>query len=174
MTTNFYSTNSRPFALVRNYSPAIDRFFFIKHHQRNPKAKDSRPTQKIIMKQMDQNINYKLKLISCGIEIQKNQWTRKIQSVYGNKRFSKTNNTVIKDFDKTNPCGGEILIKSVENSGNIKKECLSGECSWDGQSLNTAPINSNPEKKLKIKNIEPFKFRRTNIHNRKSKSIFAL
>lgn len=173
MTTNFYSTNSRPFALVRNYSPAIDRFFFIKHHQRNPKAKDSRPTQKIIMKQMDQNINYKLKLITCKIEIQKNQWTRKIQSVYGNKSFSKTNNSGIKGCDKVNPCGGEMLVKSVEKSWNIKKECFSGEGSWDGHSLSTA-INSNQEKKINIKNIEALKFRRRKVCNGKSKSIFAL
>ena len=73
MTTNFYSTNSRPFPLVRTSTHAISRYFSSKTYQRNPRVKDSRPLQKFIMKQMDQKIDYKLKLLSCGIEIQKDQ-----------------------------------------------------------------------------------------------------
>lgn len=143
MTTNFYSTNSRPFSLVRNFSPAVDRYFSLKKNQRNPKAKDSRPLQKIIMKQMEQNIDYKLKLISCGIEIQKNQWMRKIQRVYGDKMFSRANKIVIKDLEKLHISGRDILAVSINDFDRKPRYVLS-----------STPLKSYSEKNLNVKNLK--------------------
>lgn len=162
MTTNFYSSNSRPFSLVRNYSPAIDRFFSIKQNQRNPKAKDSRPMQKIIMKQMDQSIDYKLKLISCGIEIQKNQWMRKIQRVYGDKSFSRVNKVVIKDLDKVHVSGRDILAVSINDFDRKPRYALS-----------STPIKSYSEKLLNLKNTDSINHRRKKLNGSLSKSTFV-
>ena len=163
MTTNFYSTNSRPFSLVRNSSPAVNRFFSLKHNQRTPKAKDSRPTQKIIMKQMEQSIDYKLKLISCGIEIQKNQWLRKIQRIYGEKLFSRANKIVIKDLNKLHISGRDILAVSINDFDRKPRYALS-----------STPLKSYSEKQLTTKNIkipETLQPRRKNVYGSLSKSL---
>lgn len=160
MTTNFYSASSRPFSLVRSHSPAIDRFFSIKHNQRNPKVKDTRPMQKIIMKQMDQNIDYKMKLISCGIEIQKNQWIRKIQRVYGDKAYSRCNKIIVKDLDKVHVTGRDILSVSINDFDRKPRYALSA-----------APLKSYSQKQLNIKNSEPVKPRMKKNFSSLSKSF---
>lgn len=139
MTTNFFSKNSRPFSLVRNTSPAVDRYFSLKNNQRNPRVKDSRPVRKIIMKQMDQNIDHKLKLISCGIEIQKNQWMRKIQRVFGDKSFSRGSKIIVKDLEKLHISGRDILAVSINDFDRKPRYALS-----------STPLKSYSEKKLNI------------------------
>ena len=142
MTTNFYATKSRPFSLVRNNSPAVDRYFSLKPNQRNPKAKDSRPMQKIIMKQMEQNIDYKLKLISCGIEIQKNQWLRKIQRVFGDQNLTKGSKVIVKNLEKLHVSGRDILAVSINDFDKKPRYALS-----------STPLKSYSEKLLNVSGV---------------------
>jgi hypothetical protein len=95
------------------------------------------------MKQMEQNIDYKLKLISCGIEIQKNQWMRKIQRVYGDKMFSRANKIVIKDLEKLHISGRDILAVSINDFDRKPRYVLS-----------STPLKSYSEKNLNVKNLK--------------------
>ena len=77
------------------------------------------------MKQMEQNIDYKLKLISCGIEIQKNQWLRKIQRVFGDKNSTKGSRIIVKNLDKMHVSGRDILAVSINDFDKKPRYALS-------------------------------------------------
>jgi hypothetical protein len=162
MTTNFYSANSRPFSLVRSYTPSAGRFLAISSNQRFPQAKDSRPMQKIIMKQMDQSKDYKMKLISHGIEIQKNQWLRKIQRVYGDINFSRGTKIIVKDLDRVKVSGRDILAVSINDFDRKPRYALS-----------STPLKSQSEKNLLKKHPDSLHIRKNNNYNSLSKSFFV-
>ena len=160
MTTNFYSSNSRPFPLVRSSSPGANRFFMVKQNQRNPKVKDSRPVQKIIMKQMDQSIDYRMKLISCGIQIQKDQWMRKIQRLYGDCSFSRGKKVIVKDLDKVHVSGRDILAVNIDDFDRKPR-----------YELTSAPLKSYSEKNLSMKNPESLQPRRQKVYGSASRGM---
>lgn len=154
MTTNFYSYNSRPFPMVRSSSPGTNHFFVVKGNMRHPKAKDSRPMQKIIMKQMDQSIDYKLKLMDCGIEIQKDQWMRKIQRLYGESSFNRGRKVIVKDLDKVHISGRDILAVNINDFDRKPRYALS-----------STPLKSYSQKNLAVKNPESLQPRRAKVYS---------
>ena len=147
MAKNYNTAKSRPLSQVRNSTPAVDRYFSVKPLPKNPRVKDSRPTQKIIMKQMEQNIDYKLKLISCGIEIQKNQWLRKIQRVFGDKNSTKGSRIIVKNLDKMHVSGRDILAVSINDFDKKPRYALS-----------SSPLKSYSEKILNVNALRTNEF----------------
>jgi hypothetical protein len=134
----------------------------VKQNQRNPRVKDSRPVQQIIMKQMDQSIDYKMKLISCGIEIQKDQWMRKIQRLCGDCSFSRGKKIIVKDLDKVHVSGRDILAVNIDDFDRKPR-----------YELSTTPFKSYSEKNIALKNPESLQPRRAKIYSSASKSLLV-
>lgn len=140
--------------MVRSSSPGVNHFFVVKGNQRYPRVKDSRPMQKIIMKQMDQSIDYKLKLMDCGIEMQKDQWMRKIQRLYGESSFNRGKKVIVKDLDKVHISGRDILAVSINDFDRKPRYALS-----------STPLKSFSQQNLSIKNPESLQPRRPKVYS---------
>jgi hypothetical protein len=115
--------------------------------------------QKIIMKQMDQSIDYKLKLISHSIEIQKDQWMRKIQKVYGDKSFARGNKIIVKDLSKVKVSARDILAVSINDFDRKPR-----------YSLSTTPMKSHSVSNLSVKNHEGMQLHRSKFYSSMSRA----